>query len=101
MKRDRSVTSESTFEGGAAILMSPSRVQETGSGTVFDNGRPQTVPNEEDAVESSGLEKRDSSAHFPYRRLEFRHPKRSSRVNPVVAQSGIPRARRGKPPGTW
>jgi hypothetical protein len=33
MKHDRSVTLGSTIEGGAAILVSPSRVQETGSGT--------------------------------------------------------------------
>src|SRR5215467_601754 len=33
MKRDRTVASGSTIEGGGAILISPSRVQETGSGT--------------------------------------------------------------------
>jgi hypothetical protein len=33
MKRDRSVTSGSTIEDGGAILVSPSRVPETGSGT--------------------------------------------------------------------
>jgi hypothetical protein len=35
MKRDRTVASGSTIEGGGAILISPSRVQETGSGTGF------------------------------------------------------------------
>jgi glyoxylase I family protein len=33
VKRDRAVTPGSTIEGGGAILISPSRVQETGSGT--------------------------------------------------------------------
>ena len=33
MKRDRTVASGSTIEGGGAILISPSRVLETGSGT--------------------------------------------------------------------
>jgi hypothetical protein len=33
MKRDRSVASGSTIDGGGAILISPSRVQETGRGT--------------------------------------------------------------------
>jgi glycosyltransferase involved in cell wall biosynthesis len=33
MKRDRTVASGSTIEGGSAILISPSCVQETGSGT--------------------------------------------------------------------
>jgi hypothetical protein len=33
MKRDRTVASESTIDGGGAISISPSRVQETGCGT--------------------------------------------------------------------
>src|SRR5262249_4197916 len=45
MKRDRTVASGSTIEGGGAILISPSRVQETGSGTAPNHGgndaRPQ------------------------------------------------------------
>src|SRR5262245_22815926 len=39
MKRDRTVASGSTIEGGGAILISPSRVQETGSGTQVTNSR--------------------------------------------------------------
>src|SRR5262245_21040339 len=35
MTRDRSVTSGSTIAGGGAILVSPSCVQETGSGTLL------------------------------------------------------------------
>jgi len=39
MKRDRSVASGSTIEGGGAIVISPSRVRETGSGTHRTSGR--------------------------------------------------------------
>src|SRR5262245_38276458 len=34
MKRDRTVASGSTIEGGGAMLISPSRVPKTGSGTL-------------------------------------------------------------------
>jgi hypothetical protein len=37
MKRYRSVASGSTIEGGGAIVVSPSRVQETGCGTIRAN----------------------------------------------------------------
>jgi len=43
MKRDRSVASGSTIEGGGAILISPWRVPKTGSGTSFDTLRSPAV----------------------------------------------------------
>src|SRR5262249_27977988 len=56
---------------------------------VFDDGRSQTVANEENALEASFFHELDRRTYFLYRCLELGRPKTCSRMNAVVTQCRI------------